>query len=793
MWGNKKRDERKKKMTEKTETTGIKKRTKNIRSVKRTVSIQRIAAFADKKSLILKGALWLIVGLGLELGASGIMGKADIPPISPAPGAAALAAGLSGNQALFALLGGVIGALIGGFPNAITGLAAMGIVLAARILPDLHNPKVRAAERSLAAAAGVFFSRVAVVTDTAELLTLVVSSIASAVFALCVCLLSDSAVTRGIDIIGEPRDCAAGCVIAALAFLSLGALDTSAVNIGRLFMGLLLLMTAARRGNAWCTAIGVSAALGMCACSANIGAGAAVIAFSAAVSGAFSRFGKLARAAGFLFTASLAMLITGIDEGMWRIFTECAVSAAVFVIVPIEKISVPEDVFSNKTIALMLRERLNFAADAISGIGAGINAAADSLDRRYSAAPDELPEKAADRCCRSCPLSMSCWGKNYELFRAEFARLAGQLRAGVELTEFSMSPECSDICVNKSGVIKAVRSEYSRYLSVMADERRVRELRRIYTDQLAGTRDILRDMANMRADIPDTDRSRAAEKRAEEILAENGMELPQAFVIKDKRGRLRFEAYGATEPRVEPEYLGALLSKSLGRELETPEISGSSGRYRVTAAERNLLSAKLGAFQIPRGSNRVCGDCYEYFTDPMGILYVILSDGMGSGSRARVDSAMACSVLSKLIKSGISLKVALETVNTVLMVKSADESFATLDICRVDLNSGECAVYKAGAATTYIRSKDKLIRAALSSPPAGLGGRLTVPAQKFTVGSGDVILMMTDGIVPDEKWLQRELSRRVEPEDLSERIAKAARSSENARDDDISVIALMVS
>lgn len=769
-------------MMEKTEQQTNVKRVKKIKRIKRTVPIQRVTAFSDWKEFLLENAVWAVIGLGLEFGSS---------EFSAAPGAAALAAGLSGNCALFALIGGIIGALLHGFPRAVTGLAAMAIVLAARILPDLHHPKIRAMERFLAAATGVFFSRISAVTDSAELMALIVAALASAIFAVCVCALSESALVRGIDI-GEPRDCALGCVIVALAFFSLGSLDYTIINIGRLVMGFMLLTITARRGLSWCAAAGISAILGLCAQSPQIGAGAALMAFSAAACSAFAKYGKIARAAGFMFISTLSMLITGIDEGMWRIFIESAAAAAAFVVVPIEKIKVPEGDFSDRTIALMLRERLNFAADAISGIGAGINAAADSLDRKYSATLDELPEKAAEKCCRSCPNSMSCWGKNYELFHAEFSRLAAQLRAGCELTEFSMSPECAGLCVNKSGVIKAVTAQYSRYLSVMADERQVRELRRIYTDQLAGVRDILRDMGNLRAEISGANRSRAAEKRAEKILRENGMEMPQAFVMLDKRGKLRFEAYGATEPRVEPEYLGTLLSKSLGRELEQPEISGSSGRYRITTGERNALSAKIGAFQIPRGNNRVCGDCYETFTDARGILYVILSDGMGNGSRARVDSAMACSVLSKLLKSGISLKVALETVNTVLMVKSADESFATLDICRIDLNSGECAVYKAGAATTYIKSSDKLIRAALSSTPAGLGGKLSVPAQKFTVGSGDVIIMMTDGIVPDEKWLQRELSHRVEPNELSERIAKAARNGENARDDDISVISLVV-
>lgn len=766
-------------MTEKTEKTT---KTKRIKTIRRTVPIQRVNTFLHWKEFLLENAVWALAGFGLELGTS---------DFSAAPGAAALAAGLSGNRALFAMIGGIIGALLHGFPGAVTGFAALAIVLAARILPDMHNPKLRVILRFVAAASGVFFSRIAQAANTAELLAVVVAALTSAIFAVCVCALSESALIRGVDI-GEPRDCALGCVIAALGFFSLGALDYSIINAGRLVMGIALLTVTARRGLSWCAAVGISAILGLCAQSPQAGAGAALIAFSAAACCVFAKYGKLARAAGFLFISSLAMLITGIDEGMWRIFTECAAAAAAFVIIPIEKIKVPESDFSDRTIALMLRERLNFAADAISGIGAGINAAAEALDRKYYTTLDELPEKAADKCCRSCPNSMTCWGKNYELFHAEFARLAAQLRAGGELTEFSMSPECAALCVNKSGVIKAVSAQYSRYLSVMTDERRVRELRMIYTDQLAGVRDILRDMGDLRAEISASNRSRAAEKRAENILRENGMEMPQAFVLSDRRGKLRFEAYGATEPRVEPDYLGTLLSKSLGRELETPEISGSSGRYRITAGERTALSAKIGVFQIPRGSSRVCGDCYESFTDSRGMLYVILSDGMGSGSRARVDSAMACSVLSKLLKSGISLKVALETVNTVLMVKSSDESFATLDICRIDLNSGECAVYKAGAATTYIKSSDKLIRAALSSPPAGLGGKLSVPAQKFTVSSGDIILMMTDGIVPDEKWLSKELSRRVEPRELSERIARAARSGDNARDDDISVIALVV-
>ena len=56
--------------------------------------------------------------------------------------------------------------------------------------------------------------------------------------------------------------------------------------------------------------------------------------------------------------------------------------------------------------------------------------------------------------------------------------------------------------------------------------------------------------------------------------------------------------------------------------------------------------------------------------------------------------------------------------------------------------------------------------------------------------------MTTDGAFLDEEWLSRELSRELPakggPQELSERIAHAARSAENGREDDISIITVVI-
>lgn len=731
----------------------------------------------DKRSVIQPADIfWTAGGFLLELASQ---------PLLAVPCGAALAAALSGKRGLCAIIGAVAGAVFHGFPTAFTGLVAIALVFAVRFLPEFHSLRARAAVRCVSSAAAIFLSRLVEVSGATQLLKVILGAVTAGMFTLCVYLLSESIRCKGFDIT-DKNDCSLVCVIAALAFASLGYLDCLLLNIGVVVLGTVLLMLSVSRGVAACAVVGVSGVLGLCTAAPEIAAEGAVVAFSAAASVVLSRCNRVIRALGYVFISVTAAVVTGVDEGSWKLLVQAGISAFAFAAIPVGKVWASEE-YADACVSSILRERLNFAADAISSIETGLQSAAETLDKKFRTGVEDIAERAADRCCRSCPNSMICWGKNYDMFCREFSRLVDVLRSD-NSGGFALSAECSEICVDPKGVEQAVSAEYARFVSVKQSERRIRELRRIYTDQLEGVRDILRDMGNAKSVLKNEGRYHAAERRAEKVLRNSGMESAQAFVTFDNHGRLLLEAYASSEPRVTCDYLGVLLSRCLGRELSEPQISGS-GRYKLTAAERTNYSVKVGAFQIPRGQNQVCGDCYEYFISDDGELYVILSDGMGSGSRARVDSAMTCSMLSKLLKCGMSMKTALEIVNTALMVKSSDESFATLDICKIDLNSGEGTVYKAGAATTYIRLKDKLVRTSLSSAPVGMGGRLSVPAQKFTISGGDVVVMMTDGVAVDEEWLSRELSGRIEPNELSEHIARAARM-DKSKDDDISVITL---
>ena len=746
----------------------------------KTAVLERRAVFTGRAGSpdIGKAAVWALCGLLMELGSGG-----------GAPGSSALAAGLRGGS-VWVYAGGAAGALLRGFPGGFTGLGGLVIAFAGRFIPRTRSVKVNSLMQGLVAATAAFFPACADYVSPSALLSGIIAGLTAGIFAACVMLLHEQVTARGFDP-AENYDCALAALTAGLVFMTLGRLDYPPCNTGRLLAAYYLMRCTQQRGAAQGAVTAAAAVFGLCAsgCAGAVESGAVCLA--AVVSSGLCRFGRITRAVGALFTGCALTLAAGADGDSWRVFAELAAADAAYIIVPQRK-SAAERGITEDSAALMMRERLNFAAGALTGVNSGLEAAADTLERRYCESLPQVADKAADRACRGCPNNMVCWGQKYELFHQEFDRLVKVLRSGGELSVQSLSPMAAAECIDRDGVIRAVRKAYGQYLSASGEQQRIRELRRVYSGQLTSLSGILADMGAAAGRIRTG--SRTAERRAEKVLRDCGLSHPAAFVTLTKSGRMRLEAYGTGELSTEREYLGELLIRALGRELDLPEVSSSGGRVRVTASQRAAMSAEVGAFQLCRGKNRVCGDCYDSFTDPTGALYIVLSDGMGTGSRARIDSALACSMASRLIKGGISLPAALEMVNTSLMVKSSDESFATLDICRLDLNSGECVIYKAGAAASYIKSADRLLRASVSSAPAGTGGRVTVPAQKFRVAPGDMVVMATDGAVLDEDWLSRELSRGDlrTPQELAEFLARSARSADSGRVDDISVITVAV-
>ena len=120
---------------------------------------------------------------------------------------------------------------------------------------------------------------------------------------------------------------------------------------------------------------------------------------------------------------------------------------------------------------------------------------------------------------------------------------------------------------------------------------------------------------------------------------------------------------------------------------------------------------------------------------------------MGSGYGASAQSKAAVDMLESFLESGFDKDMAVNLINSVLVLKSDEDSTCTMDIAMIDLFSGEVEFIKIGAAPTYIKkdSRVEIIRSA--SLPAGILPGVDAELSRKAMDAGDMIIMVTDGVI----------------------------------------------
>ena len=177
---------------------------------------------------------------------------------------------------------------------------------------------------------------------------------------------------------------------------------------------------------------------------------------------------------------------------------------------------------------------------------------------------------------------------------------------------------------------------------------------------------------------------------------------------------------------------------------------------------------------------------------------LILSDGMGTGPKAAKESRATVDLLAQLLSSGLKEDFALNLINTVLMLRTPEERFATIDVALIDLFRGEVELIKVGAAPSYIKRNREVIPIEASTPPAGILQQVEIDRQRHLLAAGDCLILASDGIFagelgPEETedWVEKALGRLevAGPQPIAEFLIKIAETNMGKEiKDDVTVI-----
>lgn len=163
----------------------------------------------------------------------------------------------------------------------------------------------------------------------------------------------------------------------------------------------------------------------------------------------------------------------------------------------------------------------------------------------------------------------------------------------------------------------------------------------------------------------------------------------------------------------------------------------------------------------PRQGQSVCGDQLDTF-EVGDTVYLLLSDGMGSGEAAHREAAMTVRLLRQFLEAGIEPGPALKTLNTALSLRGeSGGGFTTIDLLALQRASGQAALYKYGAAPSYLKRSGSVSRYTGQSLPAGLQAVREAPeCTRLQLTAGSFFVMVSDGIADagNDEWLQNLLA-----------------------------------
>ena len=150
---------------------------------------------------------------------------------------------------------------------------------------------------------------------------------------------------------------------------------------------------------------------------------------------------------------------------------------------------------------------------------------------------------------------------------------------------------------------------------------------------------------------------------------------------------------------------------------------------------------------------------------------------MGAGEDAARMSSAALTILEQLLSTGFEPEGAVKALNSILVLRSPEESFVTVDMAIIDLEAETAKLIKIGAAPTYLVKKDKAEILTTSSLPAGILNDIDIPVLDVKF-KDETLVIVTDGILDvgnkEDDWLKNflESSPLASAQELADNIIK---------------------
>lgn len=607
-------------------------------------------------------------------------------------------------------------------------------------------------------------------------------------------------------------------ITAALSLSGLAGIQILGFALKNILCIIVILVFAYRCGPGVGAAIGVTVGLIVSMSSTVTPLIISSFAFCGLLAGLFKDLGKTGSSLGFVMGNVVLTLYLNNSAEVLIHLKEIAAAVGVFILIPRKIIEAVAGTFSRnaettsdkRSYSLRLKEltveKLNKFSHAFMELSKTFSEISQTSVVTDKQDISSMFDRVADRVCKDCSLCLHCWDRNfYNTYQVMF-KIVERLDEKGRIEEKDIPDYFMDRCERINDFVDAINNIYEIFKVDMVWKNKVGESRGLVSQQLDG---LSKAISNLAAEI-DVDVHFKAELEDAIVLKLNnaGIKANDAVVLENKWGKYEITVFhkGCSGKRSCISTIEKAVSEAVGRRM-TKESNECHQRTKNSACalrlvEEEVFSVTTGVARLPKYEGSVSGDSYTFMSNGDGKYIAALSDGMGSGQKASIQSRATINLLEQLMESGFDKDTAVNLINSILILKSNDDSFSTIDLSVIDLYDGEVEFVKIGAAPTLIKKAGKVETVRSTSLPAGILSNIEMELVHKKVESGDFIIMVSDGVVDafkksdeNDKALIEFLQeiKSINPQQIADNILNEAYALHNGKPgDDMTVLVAKV-
>ena len=414
---------------------------------------------------------------------------------------------------------------------------------------------------------------------------------------------------------------------------------------------------------------------------------------------------------------------------------------------------------------------------------------------------DYFLSNVTERTCQLCHRKEQCWTRNFNTTYDYLKEIMTEMEEKEGSVSAKLYREWDTHCVKPKKIIEVMQQELTFYQANQRLKKQVMESRRLVADQLLGVSEV---MGNFASEIQkERENHHRQEEQIHEALQDFGIQIENVEIYSLEQGNIdiditipNYEGHGECEKIIAP-----MLSDILG---ETILVSSEdyadypNDFYHVTFRSAKAYTVETGVAHAAKDGGFISGDSYSMIDIGCGKYAIAISDGMGNGERAHIESQETLQLLQKILQSGIEEKVAIKSVNSVLSLRTTDEIFSTLDLVMIDLQNASSKFLKICSTPSFVKRGDKVIKIHSSNLPMGILDDFEVDVVSEQLKAGDLLIMMSDGVFEGPKhvenydlWMKRKIKelKTSDPQEIADLIMEEViRSRSGFIEDDMTVV-----